>query len=427
MKHFPGFTILASIALVFSLAATPAVARSKPDGDKAAAQYPNATRKAPKLDLTSEKEQKKLNEGLQASNSGDTAKANELLQPIADNSKSKYAKALALQGLASMKFNAGDQKNAIAMLKQALALGVMPNDTYFQLEYELAQFQLVGGDFQGSLDTLAKWRAEGKKETADSYALEGNAYYRLEKYPQAITAIKKAQSLTDKPKASWNQILMASYAESGQSDKAATLAQDNVDFNDPASLNNATAVLMQAGKNDQAMQLMEKARTQGALKSESSYVNLAKLHLIQAQSASDAKPDANKAIAVLKEGQSKGIVTDSATNQMLLGQAEEMVGNDGAAIAAYDKAMAGAKDGEPALRAGHLLMSQGKYTKARSTIQQAISKGVKHKGTAYELLAQSELGLKHKSAAIAAMKKAAQQPDTADKANAWLKKNAAGH
>ena len=60
----------------------------------------------------------------------------------------------------------------------------MPNDTYFQLEYELAQFQMADEQYQAALDTLAKWRAEGKKETAESYALEGNADYRLGKYAE---------------------------------------------------------------------------------------------------------------------------------------------------------------------------------------------------------------------------------------------------
>jgi hypothetical protein len=59
-------------------------------------------------------------------------------------------------------------------------------------------------------------------------------------------------------------------------------------------------------------------------------------------------------------------------------------------------------------------------------IQQGIDKGVKQKGSAYMLLANSEIGLKDKPAAIAAMKQAAQDPQTADKAKAWLKKAGAG-
>ncbi len=390
---------------------------------KAEVQYPNTTRVEPKLDLSSEKDQKNLNLGLDAANTGDKAKAEQYLQPLIDSSKSKYAQALALQGMASLKYNDGDLKGAIALLQQSLANGVLPNDTYFQLQYMLAQFQIADEQYQAALDTLTKWRAEGKRETADSYALEGNADYRLEKYPAAIAAIKKAQSLTDKPQASWNQILMASYAESGQTDQAAQLAQQQLASTpgDATSLNNAVAVLMQAQKYPEAIQLMEKARTDGTLKTESGYVNLAKLYLITGQSSDDSKPNALKATQVLEEGTSKGIVTASTDNYMLLGQAAELSDNVAKAIDNYGKAAATAKDGEPALRAGQLLLTESKYSQAKTFIQQGIDKGLAHKGTAYMLLAQCERGLKNKPAAIAAMKLAAQQPETAAKANAWLK------
>ena len=51
---------------------------------KAAAEklYPNATRTEPKLDLTSAKDQKVLNSGLDAVNDGDKAKAEQILQPL---------------------------------------------------------------------------------------------------------------------------------------------------------------------------------------------------------------------------------------------------------------------------------------------------------------------------------------------------------
>jgi lipopolysaccharide biosynthesis regulator YciM len=313
MKHVHGFTTLASAALMLMLASSPVLAKDSPSKDKPEVQYPNATRVAPKLDLTSEKDQKNVNAGLDAVSANDKAKALQYLQPIVDGSKSKYAQALALQGLATIKYQVdNDPKGAIALLQQSLANGVMPNDTYFQLEYMLAQFQVADEEYQPALDTLTKWRAEGKKETANSYALEGNIDYRLGKFPEAITAIKKAQSLTDKPEASWNQILMASYSQSGQGDQAAQVAQQQLaaNPNDPNALDNAVAVLMQANKNDEAIQVMEKARANGTLKTEANYVNLAKLYLIRAQSSNtDSKPDASKSAQVLEEGMGKGIVT----------------------------------------------------------------------------------------------------------------------
>lgn len=404
--------------------------RSNKSGDKTKepAQYPNATRVEPKLDLTSEKDQKNLSAGLDAVNAGDKAKAEELLQPLIDHSKSKYAQALALQGLANLKYNDGDTKGAITTLQRSLDLGIMPNDTYFQLLYMQAQFQIADEQYQAGLDTLAKWRSEGKKETAESYALEGNADYRLDKYPEAIAAIKKAQSLSDKPDPVWNQILMASYAQTGQNDQAAALAQKQLDAapGDATAMSNAVAVLMQAQKYPEAIAMMEKARTAGNLTTEANYVNLAKLYLITGQESGDSKPNALKATQVLDEGASKGLVADNADNFMLRGQAAELADDVTKAVDYYGKSAAVAKDGEAALRAGQLLMTESKYSQAKTYVQQAIDRGVTHKGTAYMLLAQAERGLKNKPAAIAAMKLAAQQPETAAKAKAWLKQAGAG-
>lgn len=429
MKHFRGLTVLASAALLFTVATSPVIAHASQKTEaKKEVQYPNTTRVEPKLDLKSSKEQENLNDGLNAVAAGDAAKAQQLLQPLADGSKSKYAQALALQGLANIKYNNNDTKGAIALLQRSLTIGVLPNDTYFQLEYELAQFQIADEQYQAGLDTIAKWRAEGKKETAASYGLQGSALYRLNKYPEAIVAIKKAQSMTDKQDPTWNQILMASYAETGQSDQAAALAQKQMASNptDPNAVSNAAAVLMQAHKYPEAIQMMEKARASGALTTESAYVNLAKLYLITGQEASDSAPNATKASQVLQEGMSKGVIKPSADNYVLLAQSAELANKPTEAMDAYNKAVPLAKDGEAALRAGRMLLTENKNSQAKAMLQQALNKGVKSKGTAYMLLAEAERGLKNKPAAIAAMKKAAQEPDTAAKAKAWLKNSGAG-
>ena len=430
MKHVPVLKLLAGAIIALTVASSPVMARDSNANskDKKEALYPNATRTEPKLDLTSEKDQKALNDGLDAVNNQDKEKATQILQPIADSGKSKYAQALALQGLANVHYNDGDVKGAIELLKRSLDNGTLPNDTYFQLEYMLAQFYIADEQYQPAVDTVAKWRAEGKKETAESYALEGNAYYRLEKFPEAIAAIKKAQSLSDKPNDTWNQILMASYAESGQTDQAAQLAQQQLaaNPNDTTAVGNAVAVLMQSQKYPEAIALMEKQRASGNLKDEKSYVNLAKLYLITGQEGSDPKGNAVKATGILKEGMSKGLIQPTYENYKLLGDACSIAENDSEAVDAYRKAIPMAPDGETAVRAGQLLLTEEKFTEAKSLIQQGIDKGVQKKGTAYMLLAEAERGLKNKPGAVAAMQKAAQQPETADKAKAWLKQAGAG-
>lgn len=427
MKHVRGLTMLASAALLLGVVSSPALARKHEDAPKKELLYPNATREEPKLDLT-ERDQKPLNEGLDAVNAGDKAKAKELLQPLAENSKSKYARALALQGLATVAYTDGDIKGAISLLQRSLAIGVMPNDTYFQLEFMLAQFQLADEQYQTSLDTLAKWRAEGKRETSEAYALEGKADYRLGKYPEAIAAINKAKSLATKPDPTLDRVLLASYAESGQADKAAELASGQYAANPdaPGAFDNAVAILMEAHKYPDAIAMMEKARAAGKLSNDKHYMSLAKLYLITGQESADPAPNALKATQVLEDGISKGILKPSADTYILMGRAAETGNKVPKALDYYTKAQALATDGEASLRASSLMLTENKYAQAKKLVQTAISKGVKHQGTAYMMLAQCERGLKNKSAAIAAMKKAAQDPDTAAKANAWLKKAGAG-
>ncbi len=428
MKRAPLIQMLAGSALALAMASSPMLAHASSSKPKQEVLYPNATRQEPKLDLTSDKDQKALNDGQEAAAAGDKDKAFKILQPIVDNSKSKYAQAFALQVMANLTYNEGDVKGAIGMLKRSLDNGVLPNDAYFQLMYELGQMYMADEQYQASIDTIEKWRAEGKKETAESYAIEGQDYYRLAKYPEAIAAIKKAQSLTDKPNPSWNQILLASYSESGQSDQAAQIAQQQVEANpnDPNALNNAVAALTQAQKYPQAIQLLEKARAAGTLKSETDYLNLAKLYRMQGQEADDPKADSSKAVAVIQEGMSKGVITSSYDNYLLLGDSALVAENNSVAAQAYAKAVPMAKDGEAALRAGQMLLTENKFAEAKSMIQQGIDKGVKHKGTAYMLLANAYIGMKDKPSAVEAMDKAAQDPETAAKAKAWLKQAGMG-
>lgn len=423
MKHTTLFTMLAGAALAFTVAAAPIHATDAPK-EKPAALYPNATRAEPKLDLTSAKEQKALNEGLDAVNSGDKAKAQQLLQPIVDNSKSKYAQAIALQGLANVAYNAGDIKGAIPLLQKAIDNGVMPNDTYFQLMYELAQMYAADQQYQPSLDTLAKWRSEGKRETADSYGLAGMDYYRLEKYPEAIAAIQKAKSLTDKPQDSWNQILMASYAESGQGAAAAKMAQAEYEKNptDSSMLHNASAVLLQQQDYADAIKVLEQGRTNGALKDEGDWINLVKAYLLQAQNGGDTKTGSAKALAVFDDGVAKGAIKPSAANYKLAGDAAMIGEDDAKAIGYYLKGSPLATDGEVDVSLGAAYFQEEKFSDARKYLTQGIAKGVKHKGRAYMMLAESNRQLKDKPAAVAAMKQAAKDPETAAKAEDWLRK-----
>lgn len=400
--------------------------RSDQSGTQQKDKYPNATRTAPKLDLTSQADADNVNKGLAAVQANDAAKARTILQPLADGTKtnSKYAQALALQGLATVDFRAGNKTKAIEELNKALKIGVMPNQTYFDLEYELAQFYLVNGNYQKSLDTVQKWRDEGKLETADSYALQGKDYYQLGQYAKAIAAIKKAKSMTDKVDDSWNQVLAASYAETGNSDEAIATAKAQLAKhpNDMTTLHNTVSLLVSAGKYDQAMDLMQQSHDKGNFVKGEDYVTLAKLHLMKAQEAKNSKPQAREAVDILKEGISKGLVKKGYESNKIEGDAAYLSDDIKGAIEDYARASKDAPNGQIDLQRARLLISQNKYGAGRDAARQALKRGLKHKGEAYMVIAESERAMHNKSAAIAAMRKAELDPTTRDEAKSWLKK-----
>lgn len=427
MKH-ASLKMLAGAAFALMLASTPALASdnsSSSDQQKSAPLYPNATRKEPKLDLTDAKEQKTLNEGIDAAQNNDKDKATQILQPIADNSKSKYAQAMALQALARIDATSNNLPGGIDKLNKALANGVLPNDAYFQLEYELATFYILNQQYQQSIDTVEKWRAEGKKETPESYAMEGEAYYHMQKYPESIAAIKKAQSITDKPDPRWNQLLLADYNDSGQKDQAAALAKQQLSAspNDPTAFHNSLTLLIQSQKYPDALKLMEQAKASGITFTENDYVTMTKLYMNDAQSDSNTDPGAEtaKAVQVLQEGISKGVVKPSPDNYILMGDANMIGQNYSEAATQYQKAIPLASDGEAAYKAGIAYVLDSQFSNAKPLLQQAISKGVKHKGKAYMALAQADVGLKDKAAAADAVMEAEKDPETADQAKKWLK------
>lgn len=418
-KHFIRAALSTLLATVIAVASVAAIAKDK----KEEARYPDATRSAPKSDLSSQADQKALQAAIDAVNAGDDAKAQQEAQKVADGSRSKYAKGIALQVLANIKFNEQDYKGAIEDYKKLVELDSVPNDTYFDSMYNMAAAYVADTQYQAALDELKIWRAQGKRETADSYALEGNAEYRLQKYPEAIVAMKKAMSLTDKPKESWNSILMASYAESGQAGQASGVIDEQLakDPTNKALAHNALVIYTQANQSDKALALLDHEQASGMITTNEDYVSAAKFYASIAQS--DAKPEvALKGAALLQQGLDKAAVTASMENYKLMGDCYMIGQKEDQALAAYSKASPLAANGDIDYLRAQILGSQTEWAQARDVLQKGIARGVTQKGKAYLLLGKLNLGNKDKAAAKAAFQKAAQEADTHDEAQAQLAK-----
>jgi hypothetical protein len=383
---------------------------------KAETKYPNATRKEPKLDMSSG-DQKDLNKAADLINENKNDEAEPTVQKVIANDKaSKYAQAFAHTLQAQIYYEKDKSADAIAEYKKAVDMDALPNDAHFQTLYQIAQLQVQDEKYADALTTLDAWEKGSGASTADELALKANAYYRTDKFQQAVDTMKKAVSMTDKPNDSWTQILMASYFELNQYDQAAALVQQQMQ-KDPSNkklLNQLATIYIQANKPQQALDLMAKAKSQGQITTADDYMQLAKL-----QAAADKYKDAS---ATIQEGLTKGALKPSFDVYKLQGDVCTQGEDDKCAIDAYTKASPQAKDGNIDYQLGYLLFYSDRSKDAAEALTHAISKGgLRQEGEAYLLRGDAENDLNQASAATADWQKASGYPSTKAMADQRLK------
>jgi len=393
-----------------SISATPKdkSAKEKPGKtSKGENKYPHATRKEPKLEMSSG-DQKELNKAADLINDSKNDEAEPIIQKVLASEKaSKYAQAFGHTLQAQIYYEKDKSADAIAEYKKAIDMDALPNDAHFQTIYQIAQLQVQDEKYADALTTLDQWEKQTGSQTADELALKSNAYYRTDKFQDAVDTMKKAISMTDKPNDSWTQILMASYFELNQYDQAAQVVQQQM-AKDPSNkklLNQLATIYIQADKPQQALDLMSKAKSQGLITTSDDYMQLAKMY-----AAADKYKDAS---ATIKEGLDKNILKPSFDVYKLEGDVCTQGEDDKCAIDAYTKASPQAKDGNIDYQLGYLLFYSDRSKDAADALSRAISKGgLKQEGEAYLLRGDAENDLNQASAALADWQKASGYPST---------------
>ena len=391
--------------------------RKKDSSDKKGeAKYPNATRKEPELKMSSG-DQKDLNKAADLINDNKNDEAEPIVQKVIANDRaSPYAQAFAHTLQAQIYYEKDKSAEAISEYKKAVDMNALPNDAHFQTLYQVAQLQVQDEKYADALATLDAWEKGTNTTTADELALKANAYYRTDKFQEAVDTMKKAMSMTDRPNDSWSQILMASYFELNQYDQAAALVQTQMQ-KDPSNkklLNQLATIYIQANKPQQALDLMAKAKSQGLITTAADYMQLAKL-----QAAADKYKEAS---VTIQEGLDKGALKPSFDVYKLQGDVCTQGEDDKCAIDAYTKASPQAKDGNIDYQLGYLLFYSDRSKDAAEALSRAIQKGgLRQEGEAYLLRGDAENDLNQASAATADWTKASGYPSTKTMAEQRLK------
>ncbi|HEU0306677.1 MAG TPA: tetratricopeptide repeat protein [Lysobacter sp.] len=349
---------------------------------KADDSYPNATRKAP-AGKASAKASPKLQKMVKLYDDDKAAEARALADEIMGNAAfNAYDHAFAAQIAAQIAYESDDTNGAIAYLDKALAFDGLDNNGHYNAMLMKAQLQLQEDKYTEGLATIDRFLNETKSQNPEHLVVKGNALYRLEKYPEAAALLKQAVDASPEPRADWQQLLMAAYAESGQGDQAIAMAEKVAakSPNDKRAQLNLVAVYLQADKYDKAVTVLEKLRAAGQLTEDRDYRQLYATYL-------NIEGKERQAAAVIQEGLDKGILKPDHQSYLALAQSYYFSEQPAPAIEAYKKAAPLDDDGETYLNLARLLWQENRIPEAKDAAKQAVAKGLKKPDDAKKILA----------------------------------------
>lgn len=398
--HAPTRLLTAMMATGLMLATTAALAQSTRAEERRAeraakaedqaaerpARFPDATREEPETKPSSRSSSTRLGKLSDAYEAQDVAQTQAIADEIiADPKSNAYEKSLAGRIAGALLIGQDDAKS-LQYLQGALEANGLGNEEHYEVMSIVAQLHAQEERYDEALATIDRLQTETRTQDPDIAAIRGNILLRLERYPEAIAALKPlAESPEAKPE--WRQMLMAAYAESGQGAEATRLAEQIASStpDDKRSQLNLAATYLQTEQYDKAAAVYEALRARGELTDEREYRNLMASYL----SLDDGQA---KAIEVINEGLEKNILKPDYQTYVALAQAHyfgepQQIDE---AIAAYQKAAPLAPNGETYLNLAKLLANEGRIAEAKQAAQQAIDKGVRAPDEAKGILARSQ-------------------------------------
>lgn len=379
--------------------------------EKPAAKYPNASRIEPAFPKSKiGKQWETLVKAVAAGEPNGVIAAAQAVISNQDASKNEKSEAAYQAALSYLKIDSTAFAKPIEYAEMALSFDGLINNQQYSLMLVLSQMLLGEQQYEKSLQYIERFARETGVQDLAVLRVQGNDLYRLGRYAQAIPALEKANELDQGSDPNLGAMLLDSYVRTGQTAKAEQFAKQAGAGSEAASGGAGNAqvqqmvVLANAKQYAKAAAAYDTLSAQGRIDSpaayEAGYVSYLNLDGKEAQAAK-----------IINEGIAKGIIVPDARVYNILGQANYYSGNADAAIQAWSKGEAMAKDGEQNARLAQLFCEEQRYAECKAQAQKAIDRGVKDKGLVYLSLAYAEEGLDNRAAMVAALKEAAKYPE----------------
>lgn len=342
------------------------------------------------------------------------------LNKMLERANDDYEQAIIRQAMGHVSATLERVDQAMSHFRAALDLDVLPNNTQFQLLYQVAQLHMISENYTEGLKTLDEWFCVTPTEqhTSAAYVLKANAHAQLKQYREGLAAIEMAISLDDKPQESWYQLKLAMHFELEEYPNAADTLEIMV-TNWPTKKqywSQLSSVYLKLKRDQNALAVLALADRRGMLETESEFLQLANLYQYLDVPYKAADVMERSIVAGKIKGTRK--TWEQAANAWY--QAQEL----DKALNAYNKAGEFSDDGKLHLRRAYILVDYERWDEASGALSAALSKGGlknRDEGNAYLLLGMAQMRLKSYDAAQKAFNEARRYDNSRKAAGEWLR------
>ncbi len=347
--------------------------------------WPKATREAPKQSgAPAVKKQLDALFALQEKNDVEDETIQRADAIIADGRSNAFDKSSAafIAGGAWQSKGAADFSSAVKYYKQAVEFNGLHNNMHYQAMFQIAQLLDADNKHEEALTWIDRFLTETQSDDPKALAVKNQILMAMDKPELAIGFLEKQVAAhPDDKKMAMN--LARAYQDAGQEEKAlATLER------------------------------MHKA----GLFTESNDYDIA-WRLLAGSADGEAK-----ALAMIDEGIRKGILVPNHDTYAYQAQNWYAAGDTDKAIEAWTKGAPMGKTGQTYLNLSQALVDKERYADAKAAAKNALDRGVKKPGVAWQVIGQAEAGLGNKAAAVAAYREAAKYPETQKWAESELRR-----
>jgi tetratricopeptide (TPR) repeat protein len=380
--------------------------------------FPNATRESPKAE-TSPRLARQLTKLQDAYDAGDKqdeaiAAAEEIL---ANERAGEYDKGIALLMAGSAAMDKEDFPRAIDYLNRAIASNSLPNNNHFNAMLILGQIHFNNDEYDKAQEVLGRMVRESGTTDTQTWMLYGASFYNAEKYQESIEPLKKAIEYgTDGKNDQAMQMLMSAYDETGRGGDALATAEALYQANpeDKRALLNLVTLYSQQDMQDKAVAMLDQARAKGMITTVDDYKRLYATYFNLEREG--------EAALVIQEGLDKNVLPQSGEIYQNLAQAYYFSDNIPAAIAAAQKGVPLATDGQLSLFLAQILNQEDRNAESIAAARAALAKGLEKPGEAWMVIARAEYYSDNIAGAKAAFQEAAKDPSTRSQAQTELAK-----